>query len=405
MGAKPMDTNYHYHTIKTLAIHAGFDGLDAQYISHFSGQVDDFIMHAPFVLDAEPPAFFTENNLARKLRIRANRWVFMPCTTGISLLRMVSGGYRLQTLVPFHFIMPRPYQELHRNAERSLYRCVSANRGRVLLVNRLMEEKINQFPQKYSKKAISEDEYRYALLNLGMLLHIFADTYAHEGYSGLQGWENASYVHEGMHPREALLYRALPSIGHANAGGLPDDCGAVFDIYAKRSEKSPFESFIKRDNGVFFADCSRRILDMLCGINEKTPSNDREWGELQTKLFQAQTNTAKENTDTLWAQTFPHITYAYNKHEFMQIKMEVLHKNTDILEKLQLNADDLCDIYGEEADRGRLSAITLAGQVNGDFFRYNEAAYRHVRAVTGDFATHSHRTQLEAYCAAAEREL
>ena len=375
--------NYHYNTVKTLALHGGFSAADAQYIAYFSQQVDDFVMHAPFILDAPPPAFFLENRLARPLRIRANRWAFLPCATGISMLRTMSGGYRLHTLVPFHFIMPQPFQTLAADVPRNAYRCVSANRGAQLLINQLLRE-------------VMRDNGPQKLLKLGMLLHTFADTYAHEGFSGLQGWENAAHVREGMRPAEAAFFRALPSIGHANAGSVPDDVGAVIDIHAKQSEKDMFASFIKRDNSIFFADCSRRILDIFCTLNKKSPPNNQRWDTLQTKLARAQQH------DT-WAEEFPQITYDYRRDEFLKIQLHALNHDTDIL--LHLPPDALHDIYNEEADHGRLSALTLARQVNADFFHYNEAAYRHVHAVTGAYTAHGFRTQLDAYGELAEATL
>jgi hypothetical protein len=200
-----------------------------------------------------------------------------------------------------------------------------------------------------------------------------------------------------MTPTESTFYRALPSIGHANAGSVPDECGIRIDLYAKRSEKGEFESLIKRDNTVYFADCSRRILDMLCAANKKPPFTDRQWNALQTKLAEAQ------NSNT-WGQTFPDIHYDYKKDEFLNIKMEILRNDAGILNRLKIKATDLPDIYSEESDRGRLSAIALARQVNDDFYHYNEAAYRHVFAATGEYTTRSHRTQLSAYCNMAEAE-
>ncbi|MCL2605278.1 MAG: hypothetical protein FWD90_12430 [Defluviitaleaceae bacterium] len=380
-----MNINYHYYTVKTLAVHAGFSPRDAQYIAYYSQYIDDFIMHSPFILDREPPAFFIENGLAKKLRAHKPRWAFSPCATGINAVRTLSSGYRLTALMPFHFIMTQPYNSLHKNAERSLYRCVTANRGGNLLVNRLVEQ-----------------ASRSHLMNLGMILHTLADSYAHEGFSGFQGWENASYVNEGMTNTESAFYRALPSIGHANAGSVPDDCGLFIDIFAKKTEKGSFESFIRRDNTAYFADCSRRILDILCAVNKKDPFGDREWYALQTKLAEAQSGEREHNIQNAWENTFPHISYSYKKDEFINIRLDIQRHDEGLLQKLKIKADDLHNSYSEEGDRGRLSSITLAQSADDEFFRFNEAAYCHVRAVTGEYSTRGHRTQLEAYCDMAE---
>lgn len=388
-----MNLTYHYNVIKTLAVHAGFAELDAQCVAHFSRKVDEFIMHAPVLLDRQPPDFFMEHGLARALRIRRNRWALLPCDTGINMLRTLSSGYRMHTLMPFHFIMPQPHYLLHKNAERSLYRCVNAGHARDLLINRLTNEAAAA-----AREAVDgTPAHHMALLTLGIRLHTFADTYSHEGFSGFQGWENAAIVRQGMRPAEAAFYSALPSIGHANAGTLPDEPAAVIDIHAKRGEQAPFASFIKRDNSVHFAECSRRILDILLRVKKNPPITDTQWEALKTKLTQAHITDA-------WDTIFPHVAYNYNRDEYIQIELEMLHHDEGVLEHLELEADALCDPHCEKSDRGRLSSITLARRVSDDFFHYNEAAYNQVLAATGMYASRSFHTQLETYCALAEEQ-
>jgi len=377
-----MKLNYHYHTVKTLAVAAGFDEHDAQYIAYYSQQVDDFILHSPFLVGERPPDFFVKNGLA--LKVKDNRWAFFPCCTGINALRTISSGYRQTTLLPFHFIPPKPYHDLPKQVERSAYRCVSANRGADLLINRILF-----------------DLDKRDLLALGMFLHTYADTFAHEFYSGLQGWENASFVETGMHRGESLLFRALPSIGHANAGFVPDVCDLKIAIYGKRTEESDFEPLIVRDNNMFFADCSRRILDILCAANKKPPIGNRDWQSLQAKLHQAQAG-ERHHIDEHWVQVFPNIPYGYKKDEFMKIEFELLHHDENLLNRLRLKPTDLKDPYHPESDWGRVSAFVLAHTISDDFYRFNEAAFRHVHRVTGLYATQSHLTQLNSYCRLAE---
>jgi hypothetical protein len=205
-----------------------------------------------------------------------------------------------------------------------------------------------------------------------------------------------------MPPAESALLRALPSIGHANAGTAPDKCGHTVGIYAKKSEKGPFEAHINRSNTPYFSDCSRRILDVLCEANKKTPPRAYEWDALQTKMARAQNGERGQSHEASWALAFPEIAFAYRKDEFVKIKLDILHHNADTLSQLKIKPGDLHDHHSEEGDRGRLSAITLACDVNDDFFRFNEAAYRHVFAATGEYCTLSHRTQLDTYCRMAD---
>ena len=389
-----MNINYHYFTIKTLAVHAGFDNKTAQRIAHFSQYIDDFIMSSPFIVDKEPPDFFIKNGLARKLL--KNRWVFLPCTTGINMVRTFSSSYKLYTLMPFHFIMTKEHHKTPANVLRSEYRCVSAGQDSQLLINRLMDSTASAF----------SDEDTNTHMTLGMLFHVFADTYAHSEFSGFQGWENASFVHsmkhnlsskKGMSKAEIAFYRALPSIGHGNVGSAPDYCDCTISLYGKKTESGPFEPIIERNNGEFFEDCSRRIINILCTANKKPLLSDNQWKALQTKLAEAQ-NVVKQSSFSTnqkqWMQVFPEIDYTYSKNSYFKIHLDLLHHDSKLLKRLGLKKDDLVDMYSDEGDQARVSSPTLARNVNDSFFAFNETAYRHVFSATGVYASRGNVTQM-----------
>lgn len=430
-----MDINYHYYTIKTLAIHAGFDDEKAQFIAHFSQHIDDFIMHSPFIVDKEPPDFFHKNGLANK--IKNNKWVFSPCATGLNLIHTVSHSYQLDTLMPFHFITPKVNRGMPQNTDRGLYRCRAANENDNLLINQLMEN---------TAKSVKPND-KTSLMALGMLLHTLSDTYAHCGFSGFHGWENESYIHkmthkipqiqirniwpielmkeklketvkenlnknlkvklreakeslEAMSPAEKAFYRALPSIGHANVSHAPDCCDCYISIYGKRTKDGALELLIERDNSVFFAECSRRVLDILCTINEKPKFNDIEWANLQEKLAVAQNSRTNDNSKTIrrkWMEIFPNINYSYKKNEFIRIELNLVHHDTKLTDRLEVSKSELTDIYSEKGDKARISSLILARNVNDLFYTYNELAYRHVFNVNGGYASHSNFTRLSTY--------
>jgi len=408
-----MDINYHYYTIKTLAVHAGFEEEEAQFVAYFSQQVDDFIMHSPFIVDKEPPDFFLKNGLAKK--INSNRWVFSPCTTGINILHTVSHSFQLDTLMPFHFIMPVVNYGVPQNIDRSFYRCKAANEQGNLLINQLVENTASSV--KLNDKT--------SLMALGMILHTLSDTYAHCGFSGFHGWENESYVHKMVHklpqapkqrlvdfakeklfgaknphetisPAEIAFYRALPSIGHANVSHAPDCCDCNISLYGKRTKSSALEPMIERDNSEFFADCSRRILDILCTINNRPKFDAAAWENLQKKLSHAQNESGKA-IRRKWMEVFPDITYLYTKKEFVCIVLDLLHHDARISNKLEVNKKDLTNMHSEKGDKARISSLILARNVSDFFYTYNELAYRHVYNVNGEYASRSHFTRLSAY--------
>lgn len=402
--------NYHYFTVKTLARYAGLEEKTAQFIAYFSQYVDDYIIRKPFIVDREPPGFFLKNGLAAKLS--KNRWVFAPCPTGFSLFNSRSHDYQLHTLMPFHFILRVPLFDLPQNANRNCYRCVIASQNDKLLINRLLQESV--------KKVDLKD--KTSLMALGMMIHIFADTYSHNGFSGFHGWENEFYIAglEATCPwleksyssyklrdplpqavfspkapnchlslAEKYFFRTLPSIGHCNADSVTDHCERKILLHAKRHNAGQLEHFIERDNSETFADCSKQILDLFCKINGKSALNDADWQELRLKLAKAQDITRQGNIEAnkkIWPLIFPDISYHYHKNEFFKIKLQHdKHKNRKLLDKLDVDRKELSDPYSEEGDQARAVFPMIAKNVNDLFFSYNELAYKHVFIMTGEY--------------------
>jgi hypothetical protein len=174
-GGKKLNINYHYYTVKTLARHAGFDESKAQYIAYFSQYVDDYKLGSPFIVGTKPPDFFFKNKLA--LELGKDKWVFMPCITGVSVTESIYEDYQLYTLMPFHFIMSRSHNETFNISNRRELCCVEANRDDSLLINNLLTQTIQE----------TDVNDNNSLMALGMLLHTYADTYAQCGFSEFKG--------------------------------------------------------------------------------------------------------------------------------------------------------------------------------------------------------------------------
>jgi hypothetical protein len=407
-----MNINYHYYTIKTLARHAGFNEEAAQIVAHFSQRVDDFVLSSPIIVSGKPSDFFVENKLA--LELSSNNWLFLPCPTAASVVRGVSHNYQLRTLMPFHFIMDVPWSKCPVNADRSFLRCTAAKKGKDLLINRLVKGIVD--------KTKLDDEA--SLMALGVILHTFADTYAHDGFSGFHGWENESYIakmthrcrdtggsiperfmrfirtrywgitdrHEGLSPFEISSFRRLPSIGHANVFSAPDYCDCEVEFFGKKDEEGSLVSVIKRDNTTHFAECSRQIVDMFCKISGKTLYDDEEWGKLQNKLSDAQNvrrQSDKKTNKKKWGNTFREdgIRYGYSKNEFLSAELKILHTDKRFINRLPIGKNALRNINSEEGDEARFGCIMFAESVSPLFFDYNELAYKHVFSTTGRYAS------------------
>ena len=412
-----MNINYHYYTIKTLAVAAGFVEDEAQRIAHFSQYIDDCVFPWMIITDTKPPPFFYENNLVEDSK-KDGLYKITVCSTGINILNSISIPYQVHAVTPFHFIPLKSLPELKKevkDSSRTIYRCVQAESksgdNEDLFINKLVNDVVNKFIN--NTDPLKRDEY---LMRLGMILHTYADTYAHCNYSGLTGYENKSSVlraFDKMHGKEMFekLYTLLPHTGHVNIGHTPDIC--YYELkYEMKSCKSDIFT-VDRDNTSHFAICSENVLKLLCKITGKEPT--LEFEELQKKISVAQT-VEKEEAKYLtpsWKKYFPGIEYHYKKTDYFDLKRTYAMVEAD--EKAYIIDDDNAydpyamfdesdpiTIYSREYvdDEDYEHYITATSYkskvgckcipirvtgVNDDFYSYMKAAFKHVYAVVGDF--------------------
>jgi hypothetical protein len=359
-----MDINFHYFVVKTLAHHAGFAEADAQAIAWYSQQVDNFTMHLPLYVTNEPPAYFMQNHYARELNSRL--WLVLPHPTGIDMTQTLGDYYRHTTLAPFHFIPGQSFFALQENtdATRADYRCVPGSSDKAQLICQIVEQAV---------EAAKKDSNEKSLMQLGMALHTYADTYAHCGFSGLEGWENKAVIvkafnqhtqKEEIPKEERLFFKELPHIGHGNAGTAPDICAAQIDLAMQNAENDKELSLhIQRDNLLWFLQCAREILDILCDTLGVERWSEDTWQPLSEKMAAAMQVPGTEETKkdfliSQWSSRFPDISYHYEKNER----------------------------FFEQED-------TVAQEVNGSisiahptaaFYDYNELAYRRAELVLGE---------------------
>ena len=344
-----MNIDFHYFAIKTLACAAGFSEEDAQTIAYYSQQVDDFTKSFPVRVRQEPPTYFIEKRYAWELD--NGLWEVQPHPTGIDILQSLEKHYRHTTLAPFHFIPAKPLAELEAEADftRADYRCVRADDENALLVNLIVDEAV---------EAVCMHKCEQSLMQLGMALHTYADTYAHCGYSGLEGWENTAFIKEAYNQMmgeeevpsgERLAYWMLPHIGHGNSGHVPDVCTYRIDVAMRKDEEDNALTWhIVRDNLQDFLSCAKAIWEILCRAARTREYQEIDWDVFQGQLATAmQVITSEENKVekliTHWSAVFPEITYSYDKDQRFY------------------DGDDVTDV----------------------FYMYNELAYRRAELVVG----------------------
>lgn len=436
-----MNINYHYYTIKTLALVAGFPEPAAQRIAHFSQYVDDCVLPRLVLTKDKPPQWFIDQKLAKQ--VRKKYWKVMLCSTGIAVGRSITDAFQCHTLVPFHFISPKPLPELKSASSRTAYRCVTATPqgepDKGLLIDSLMEKLLHTLAQT-SDPAKKDDLY----VELGMLLHTYADSYAHVSFSGLRGYENQAgidYAFDKGKQEKAIrsvqrkVYEALPSIGHTNVSTMPDVCYYKVSYTLESDESETIQ--IERDNTDCFAACSKNILHILCRITGASPLTDEAFDALQKDIVQAQTVDEEKETylTPSWEKVFAHrgYRYKYDKHQYFKLRYpfsrrfkqadmsdDTMHdllesKNSDAFDLFEptdladpyavpLTSDatqsaDPLDAYAQEytdnkpeiqepdnkAAKGRRAILVPMKGLNEDFYTYIQLAYAHILAVVGSY--------------------
>ena len=384
-----MDIDFHYYVIKTLAYKAGFSEEDAQTIAYYSQQVDDFVKCSPMRVRQEPPEFFVKKGYAKKSV--GGTWQVMPHPTGINVLQSVRAHYQQSTLASFHFLPARPLSEIESESgfTRADYRCVRADDERAVLINRIVEEAV---------RAVLEQKCEKSLMQFGMALHTYADTYAHCGYSGLEGWENCAVIKKAFNrqtgkeevpPYERFAYSEIPHIGHGNSGHVPDICTYQIDVAMQKDENDhACTQHIVRENLEDFLACAKAILEYLSRAAQTDVLDEIVWDEFKEELARAmQVPTADETKkDWLtahWKTVFPEMVYQYDKHErfyhtgngiqmtdtsFLDEAAEVIPFDTGVSE-ISEEMTQMSDIAEDAIESIRIYDVTDA------FYMYNELSY------------------------------
>ena len=356
-----MDINYHYFAVKAIASKAGFSKDEAQQIASYSQFVDDFDLYAWISMDYVPP-------YAQYLATKFSKWWFFnPVTTGFNdwfdMAMLMLAKNQKWIVTPFHFIPEKPVKEIPDRVNR---RVVPARMDTPSLISNMLKSARETL---IKDRAINRE---INLMRIGALLHIFADTYAHQNFSGYQGWENHSYitnVTDNINDRDITKsyepgkYYLLPSIGHANVNHAPDDSNVTFNMRQKlKDTDSSYSVNYSRSNTRDYTLISKEIFNFLSACLEKTPVSDDEWEALKKLLVQGFL-TGSKDSDVLakhWNRIFPDIEFKYDKSGMIESLLTVDESSPvkmSVTEALQSQSDEV--IFKAKSDM---------------FFRYNVVA-------------------------------
>lgn len=325
-----MDINFHYFAIKTLARFAGFEENEAQRIAVFSQYIDDFDWIT--YLDCKNIPDYIKNDVDCDLHCTSLLTLnmnFNPAMTGffsyIDLAFLYLERSQKFTVSPFHFIP----QNIALIAKDS--RTIPAQVGDGSIISDLLLE---------ARAALlaGEEPRNRSLMRIGMYLHTFADTYAHQLFSGYESWVNEVTISNvinnatGNNIADTVMCQTnemleqdpnfdWPAIGHARAEHTPDLTYVSFTMQYKRDIRDTARSLVyTRSNTTEFLIAARHILNYLRGCRNLEAVTEAEWQGLADRISNVFLipYTDKTTIPTYvnnWRNAFPEYEYNFNKKD------------------------------------------------------------------------------------------
>jgi len=313
-----MNINFHYFAVKTIALAAGFEEDSAQQIAKYSQFVDDYSALPLMTCSNIPKEIINSKEL--DLFAPFPRSNFRPVSTGFAnpfeyAATIVRREQRL-ILSPFHFA---PFDETEAGVADS--RVVPLTVGDNSLIDRLIHKEIND----------EGNARNISLMRLGFLLHVFADTYAHQGFTGFNSQANrvnittvknnitgedcTNEARAGIRKLFNVALSNIPAIGHAQAGQNPDLSHISYSYISGEESHS-------RDNTEVLLEAGRNIFNYLNKYRGNDSANDIscDWDEIKPKLRQGMLvempkRNVIANLSAHWGQIFPNITFHYDSSE------------------------------------------------------------------------------------------
>lgn len=369
-----MDINFHYFAIKTIAICAGLNESDAQKIAGYSQFVDDYNPWNPYYFDSIPE-FMKSCGMVKYNT--DGLWEMTPTTTGftdlLDTLSCILESMQEEVITPFHFIPPYGYVRDVPESRATDNATLPADIDGTFLISEMLQRTKDDFLK--DKRDCIVDRRTNLLIKIGILLHIFADTYAHQTFSGVQSWINRCYIKEETDNFENdknitsnlwETYFMLPAIGHTNAGHAPDHTYSSFYIWRARSSADKYGvdyyNSYHRSNTVTFLLAAKQIytyLFQLVNNDQKPAVDDPVWKELEQLLLKG--FEAHDEKITLlcdyWAQNVgKKYNYHYDMNDYWSGQLVTIESSDEQGRKYYSAMDDFF-LYNYYAKKIRFEVI------------------------------------------------
>jgi hypothetical protein len=296
-----MDIAFHYFAVKSLAALAGFNDDDAQTIAEYSQMIDDFDFTRYWRCTNVPD--YIKNNPRYDLCVKFG--FFNPAQTGFlcdgllgktDYINLLIPRFQKFTCAPFHFI----YEEQEQIGTKE-YRVSPSTIGNGSLISNMLNEAKDGF----IAAGNNAPARRKALMKIGMLLHVFADTVAHQMFSGFNAYVNQVTLEnvtnnidnadetEKYNDRIIKFFKLLsdwspkitPSIGHLMLEHIPDLTHLSFTMKYTGADKT--KHYYNRSNTSEFIKMAKEILNYLCSCLGKGEVTEDYWATWREVLRQA----------------------------------------------------------------------------------------------------------------------
>ncbi len=303
-----MDINFHYAAIKAIAQHAGFSSAESEVIAYASQYVDDATTHEAIYIDKDPQVD------GIRFSPDSHGGEFDPICTAHKELDYAKAVFnkdaRVRVYACFHFI------PCLKGADTDAKKQTRRNGA---LAATLVKDALG------SLKGASGQARLRALIRLGIALHSFADTWAHQGFSGFWDSRNNDVRNlkvktsdspakwESVDLVSAIWSYASPDIGHAEAGALPDRSDVSWSCEPGKMTK-------RRDNCSEFLKASERILTLLSGAT----GTGKAWSTIRPKLKRcfmkpvSEPAALRKKNGNVWAQTFKTTSFKYDEKKWFE---------------------------------------------------------------------------------------
>ena len=301
-----MGPHFHYNCVRVLAGKSGFAPAEADVIAYASQYTDHATEHKPIRVEGMPAEAVPQ----------AIDDTFNPICTAHETLQYVtkwrSKDAQRKVYLSFHFVPPKPY-----TPGGPFQFLVSPDSD---IAKQLVADAAAAIPicQEGSSERLRN------MIRLGIALHSYADTWAHQDFSGRwsptdndvqdrQVWEKDSWTSVPLLMRAGL--DLAPDVGHAEMANLVDQSDAKLRFMKASNGKQ-----IERDNAIEFMKAAKAIYELMLSAT----AHPNAWNEFSADLA------ACFRDPFLWDVHFgDELTQRYDRVKWRKEALDGLHHDWD----------------------------------------------------------------------------